>query len=156
MGGYCAIYCPRVLGKYQNLVFRQERLHFIFLFLLLFSGYTLTGFRLAYDWYLNAKLDARKKRKRFQQKRDQLSTCIADYIYPEFAIHERMMKKLELTRTIRALRRGLMSTVGRGEYIHQLENYLSGSSEDRVARREVIIYNFTRTFSRVYYFRISA
>ena len=31
-----------------------------------------------------------------------------------------------------------MSTVGRGEYIRQLEVYFSGSNEDRVARREVI------------------
>ena len=93
---------------------------------------------MAYDWYLNAKLDARKKKSRFHQKRSTLSRYFADYIYPEFAAHERMMKKLELSKTIRSLKRSVMSNVGRGEYIRQLESYLSGSNEDRIARREVI------------------
>ena len=110
---------------------------------------------MAYDWYLNAKLEARKKKKRFHQTRNQLSNCFADYIYPEFAIHERMMKKLELTRTIRTLRRGLMSTVGRGEYMHQLESYLSGSSEDRVARREVTFTKYIDLYYFNFIFRIN-
>ena len=109
-------------------------------------GFTLTGFRLAYDWYLNAKLDARKKDSRFHQKRNDLSKYFADFVYPEFAAHERMMKKLELARTIRSLRRGVMSTVSRGEYIRQLEVFFSGSNEDRIARREVV-FVFTYYFN---------
>ena len=96
------------------------------------------GFRMAYDWYLKSKLEARKKSTRFRQKRTTLAHSFADYIYPEFAAHENLLQEFELARTIRSLRRGLISTVNRGVYINQLENYLAGSHEDHVAKREVI------------------
>ena len=95
------------------------------------------GFRMAYDWYLKTKLESQKKSPRFRQKRTSLAHCFADYIYPEFAAHERISEKLELARTIRSLQRGLASTINRGSYLTHLENYLSGSSVDHVARREV-------------------
>ena len=97
----------------------------------------MLGFRVAYDWYLKAKLEARKKSARFRQKRSSLAHCFADYLYPEFAEHGELMRKLEVARTIRSLQRGLASTVNRGSYINQRESYLTGSNEDRIARREV-------------------
>ena len=115
---------------------------FIFLRLILFSGLTMFGFRMAYDWYINSKLEARKKSTRFRQKRTVLAHSFADYIYPEFAAHENLLQEFELARTIRSLQRGLVSSVNRGIYIAQLENYLAGSYEDHVAKREVLINRF--------------
>ena len=98
----------------------------------------MLGFRMAYDWYLQAKKEEKRRSPQFQQTRSKLSFVFSDYIYPEFAAHRRLMKKLELARTIRSLKRGIVSTIDRGDYYTQLEMQLLGSRQNRISEREVI------------------
>ena len=96
----------------------------------------MSGWRIAYDWYLRAKLDARKKSSRFQLHRASLSSKLAEIVYPEMAASN--IATFEMDQTIRALRRGFASTISRGSIWTPMESVVSDHHEEYLVQREVI------------------
>ena len=101
----------------------------------------MNGWRIAYDWYLRSKLDARKKSSRFQLQRVSLSSKLVKIVYPEMA--SRNVASFEMNQTIHALRRGFASSISRGSIWTPMESTISDHHEEYLVNREVsFCYNF--------------
>lgn len=97
----------------------------------------MNGWRVAHDWYLRSKLDARKKSSRFQSQRISLSSKLVQVVYPEIAVSN--INQFEANRTIQALRHGFSSSISRGSIWTPMENAISEHHEEYLVKREVKI-----------------
>ena len=95
----------------------------------------MNGWRVAHDWYLRSRVDARKKASRFQVQRQTLSSRLVQIVYPEIAVSN--IREYELNRTVSALRRGFASSISRGSIWTPMELATSDRHEEFIVRREV-------------------
>ena len=95
----------------------------------------MNGWRVAHDWLLRSRVDARKQASRFQNHRKLLSSKLMQIVYPEIAIAN--IREYELNRTVAALRRGFSSSISRGSIWTPMESTMSISHEEYLVNREV-------------------
>ena len=95
----------------------------------------MNGWRVAHDWLLRSRVDARKQAGRFQNQRKLLSSKLVQIVYPEIAIAN--IREYELNRTVAALRRGFSSSISRGSIWTPMESAMSISHEEFLVKREV-------------------
>ena len=98
----------------------------------------MTGFKIAYDYYLRSKLDAKKQAARFRSKRSKLSYQLQEVVLPQFDRFDAMVSRFEMERTIMSLRKGYARSVNRGLLWTHLESSTSEHHEEYLNRREVL------------------
>ena len=97
----------------------------------------MTGFKLAYDYYLRSKLETKKQAARFRSKRSKLSYQLQEVVLPQLDRHGSLVSRFEMERIIMSLRRGYARTVNRGLLWTHLESATSDRHEEFLSRREV-------------------
>ena len=109
---------------------------------------SITGFKLAYDHYLRARLKTRGRKSKFRLKRASLSNVLQKISPSELANRNRIVTQFEFNRTVEALRRHFVETTDSNIFIFHLEMSMFAQREEYIARREVILdlYLITVTF----------
>ena len=104
----------------------------------------LTGYKLAYDYFIDLQKRKKLDAQVMQNRKRQLSTSLSKLLLTSNHTYTSRLAEQDLKKAIHSLKRGLVNGMHRGNFMHMLDSVASDRYEEIRSQNEVPLFSQKR------------